>query len=1517
MKHTLRFAPGLLLLLAASPCIAITDTWDGGGADNNIATGLNWLDNTAPLSDLVNTDLIFSGAVRLAPNVGTIFSTNSVTFNNTAGAFTIGGSSVTVGSGGIVNNSANLQTFPNAISLGTASSTLNAASGALVLNGAFGLGTSTLTVPGAANTTLGLVNGTGTINKSGAGTLSFQPATTHLFDLVQTAGTVQTLGATEFNTGSAVQINGGTFSALGNLTLDGATFTRGAGAFTLATGATLTVQNAGSFAFGGSQSFTAGQTIAVASGGQVTSGSYIDLGNGGVGTAFLSVSGSGSLLQTGSINDWGASGGSANIFFTSGSTGTLGGGLRLAQTGAAGGGFMTINLGAQVTTSSLAIGLSTGGAQATVNVDGVGSKLTVSGAGAASVGAATGAAQALSFFGGGSFESGTGALTVGTTGTLNAYGDFLVNGDIIVNGVFNSPGLPITLAAGKNLTVQGGGDAFIQALNVSANSAATFTGAGTTFNNGHIFTTAATSVLNVSAGAVLNNAVLRPTNGSMTCDGAGTQFNVASFGYTGIGGTYNGAAGTATVTFRNNAVGTLADYADVASFGSTGASGTLQVQSGADVQMKNFAIAISLNQTGVVTVDGSGSTITQSGNAYLIVGRFADSSASLQLTNGASFTTGTVAPGSFGVNVEATGTLSLLGTGTTFTANAPMVVRGQVTTGAGTIFTMDAGKSFTVTDGGDAVFGSSPNFGAGTAITVSGAGSTLSSGARLDLDNVRLDVTGGGVVQSAGTMAIYGTSQVVVDGPGSELKTAPAAVSVWVGSAVADHTILTFRNGATGTFGAVEFGQSFTPRHTRVVVESGADVTLTGLAANFTGITTSEVQVSGAGSTLTATTNGIVLGEATDRAGTLTISGGAVVSLPATGTNKLVLNPTGTLNLAGGTLSLGEPVSRLGGVINFTAGAALLAENLAVGPAGLLGANLTLTAAKQVTTPGLTQVEIFNTLTLDGGVLTTGTLENSGTIDFKKGTLAVTGAGGFNIGTGALGANVVLGTGANLQVTNTANVASGALLRTNGGSITAANITNSGTIDHRDGALNFSGTLTNNASSRVFVSGVASPAGAIINSGTITMQNGIGFLGGAGAITSTGFITGDGTIAKPVTNSAAGQIRAESGKRLTFTGTLAPNAGTMSLQGGTLDFINAITNGSSGFISGRGTLSTASLTNQGSMAFSGGNTDIFGDTTNTSGARIVTSGSGAVTTFYDDVVHNGLDIFTGAGCSTVFFGNESGNGPLTGSGSVYFIGDLRPGNSPAAVSISPQAIFAPSSSLVVEIGGLTAGTQYDKITFSSAANLQVAWEGTLVVTLVNGFTPAAGQAFDIFDFDAARDAGTFGSFNLPALPVGLAWDSSQLYTDGTLRVISTSGLNFAQWAATALGNPAATPTGDHDHDGLANAVEYALGLFPAQPGTMVPTFDLYPYGDGKSLRARFTRPLDRTGVTLKIQASSDLLTWTNVAISVNSAPFTGAGFISENRTHPLSDPGLVEVRDILTTDIAPRRLMRLVIALDP
>jgi hypothetical protein len=59
------------------------------------------------------------------------------------------------------------------------------------------------------------------------------------------------------------------------------------------------------------------------------------------------------------------------------------------------------------------------------------------------------------------------------------------------------------------------------------------------------------------------------------------------------------------------------------------------------------------------------------------------------------------------------------------------------------------------------------------------------------------------------------------------------------------------------------------------------------------------------------------------------------------------------------------------------------------------------------------------------------------------------------------------------------------------------------------------------------------------------------------------------------------------------------------------------------------------------------------------------------------------------------------------------------------------------------------------------------------VSLANGFTPTAGQSFNVFDWISQN--GTFDTLDLPAL-AGLAWNTSQLYTSGALSLAAAVGL---------------------------------------------------------------------------------------------------------------------------------------------
>jgi autotransporter-associated beta strand protein len=98
-------------------------TWDGGGGDNDWTSGANW--NAlgfiqAPPPNNGTADVVMAGTTRLTPNMDAAWSINSLRFSSTAGAFTLNSStddSLTIGSGGIFNESGLTQTINNDVIL--------------------------------------------------------------------------------------------------------------------------------------------------------------------------------------------------------------------------------------------------------------------------------------------------------------------------------------------------------------------------------------------------------------------------------------------------------------------------------------------------------------------------------------------------------------------------------------------------------------------------------------------------------------------------------------------------------------------------------------------------------------------------------------------------------------------------------------------------------------------------------------------------------------------------------------------------------------------------------------------------------------------------------------------------------------------------------------------------------------------------------------------------------------------------------------------------------------------------------------------------------------------------------------------------------------------------------------------------------------------------------------------------------------------------------------------------------
>ena len=131
---------------------------------------------------------------------------------------------------------------------------------------------------------------------------------------------------------------------------------------------------------------------------------------------------------------------------------------------------------------------------------------------------------------------------------------------------------------------------------------------------------------------------------------------------------------------------------------------------------------------------------------------------------------------------------------------------------------------------------------------------------------------------------------------------------------------------------------------------------------------------------------------------------------------------------------------------------------------------------------------------------------------------------------------------------------------------------------------------------------------------------------------------GGSSLENALLNTTAGEVEVVAGERMRFGGSGNTNAGEINNFGGVLRFDQDLANNAGGFIGGRGQfIADGGWTNSGLMFFTG-TTDLLGDVVNGAGGQIVTSGF-TTTTFYDDVIHNGTEIRTSAGSTTVLGGS--------------------------------------------------------------------------------------------------------------------------------------------------------------------------------------------------------------------------------------------------------------------------------------
>lgn len=237
------------------------------------------------------------------------------------------------------------------------------------------------------------------------------------------------------------------------------------------------------------------------------------------------------------------------------------------------------------------------------------------------------------------------------------------------------------------------------------------------------------------------------------------------------------------------------------------------------------------------------------------------------------------------------------------------------------------------------------------------------------------------------------------------------------------------------------------------------------------------------------------------------------------------------------------------------------------------------------------------------------------------------------------------------------------------------------------------------------------------------------------------------------------------------TTTYAPFTNTYTLEGGTINI------GQWGIQSGSGSAVTTyqvnlgggtvgSLTNWSSvlrMFITGTNGDVTFNTgifTNTLTGVLYGTG-GLKKEGAGALVLNATNIYTGT--TLVNAGLLGGNGVIAGPVVVASGGTIGAGTSIGTLTINNTLNL--SGTTVAEISKLGTVITSDLIkgvtTLTYGGNLRV-----IALAQAPGF--AAGDSFKLFD--AAVYAGSFSSFDLPALPPGLYWDTAELAVDGTIKV---------------------------------------------------------------------------------------------------------------------------------------------------
>jgi autotransporter-associated beta strand protein len=683
------------------------------GALRNISSNNSWSGNltlasaSSVASDsgtLTLTGSITNGGFALTlDGVGNITASGAISgtgalVKNGSGTLTLGASNTF--SGGATLNGGTTIVISGSLGASASAATINsatldiAATVSSARNFTLGSATSTILVdPGLTFTATGIFSGTGTLNKTGAGTLALGGLNTYSNGTNVSAGTLQITASERLANGGAVTVSGGTFDlqtftetvavvgltsgsiiGTGTGTLIGSSYGLQSGSVSAILGGTgsLTKSTAGTVTLTGANTYSGGTSI---NGGVLVVGSSGALGSSGN----ISFSGGGTLQYTSSNTtdysarfsnlmsqtfciDTNAQNVTLGTAFTStGGTMTKMGAGALTLSGAnsytgsttVSGGTLQVNVNNALGTNAAGTTVANGAA---LKLNGVNYStaegLTLNGTGVSNNGAL--------------YNTGTstfaGAIDIATNATINAGG-----GTLNLTGGIAKNGTTLTLAGGGTININGNGitgssansDLVVDGTTVVLNTANSYNGPTTVQNSG---------ILQLGASNVLPSSPQTDmaVNTSSIFDMASRNDGVASLAGDSTGTVKNTTIGTTSTLTVNPSTGVSTTFAGVIAGTNSGAQGNMAlIKSGAGTLAltgaNTFTGSTTINGGTLMAADTTGSALGSTGSITVNSGGTLLLGASDQINNSATVTLhgGTLARGSGNYNEGGTGLVGM------------------------------------------------------------------------------------------------------------------------------------------------------------------------------------------------------------------------------------------------------------------------------------------------------------------------------------------------------------------------------------------------------------------------------------------------------------------------------------------------------------------------------------------------------------------------------------------------------------------------------------------------------------------------------------------------------------------------------------------------------------------------------------------------------------------------------------------------------------------------------------------